>query len=241
MNPIIDFHTHILPGIDDGSASVSESIALLKQEADQGIRHVVATPHFYARHDTPRSFLSRRREAERKLRERMQKYEGLPQVSIGAEVYYFPGMQHSDVLQELTICSGKYILIEMPDSPWTDTMYRELEGIYNKQGLMPVVAHIDRYIRPFHRYQIPERLAQLPVLVQANACFFIQHKTRRMAVQMLKAGQIQLLGSDCHNLTSRQPDLAAAVDIIQKRCGYEAMQQIQFYQESILGDGIDIT
>ena len=50
---MVDFHSHILPGIDDGSASLEESIELLKREAEQGINHVVATPHFYAQHDTP--------------------------------------------------------------------------------------------------------------------------------------------------------------------------------------------
>ena len=43
---MVDFHTHILPGIDDGSDSVECSIEMLKQEAEQGISHVVATPHF---------------------------------------------------------------------------------------------------------------------------------------------------------------------------------------------------
>lgn len=48
MNGIMDFHSHILPGIDDGSASLEESIAMLRMEAEQGITHVIATPHFYA-------------------------------------------------------------------------------------------------------------------------------------------------------------------------------------------------
>ena len=60
MEKVIDFHSHILPGIDDGSASVEQSIAMLRMEAEQGIDHVVATPHFYPQYDTPEHFLRKR-------------------------------------------------------------------------------------------------------------------------------------------------------------------------------------
>ena len=90
-------------------------------------------------------------------------------------------------------------------------MYRELQDIHYKQGLVPIVAHVDRYIRPFKTYDIPRRLADMPVLVQANASFFQNRMTRSMAMRMLQQGQIHLLGSDCHNLTSRAPNLDQAV------------------------------
>ena len=88
MSGIIDFHSHVLPGIDDGSRSVEESIAMLQAEAAQGIRHVVATPHFYPHHDSPEHFLEKRREAEEALRREMKHHPGLPELSIGAEVYF---------------------------------------------------------------------------------------------------------------------------------------------------------
>ena len=86
MAQIIDFHSHILPEIDDGSASVEQSIEMLRMEAEQGIGHVIATPHFYAKYDTPKNFLEKRNEAEARLREEMAKHEGLPHLSVGAEV-----------------------------------------------------------------------------------------------------------------------------------------------------------
>ena len=58
---MIDFHTHILPKMDDGSKSTEESIAMLKMQAEQGIRWVVATPHFYAEPESPQDFLQRRK------------------------------------------------------------------------------------------------------------------------------------------------------------------------------------
>lgn len=115
-------------------------------------------------------------------------------------------------------------------------MYRELENVSVKQGLIPIVAHVDRYIAPFRTHHIPERLEELPVLVQANANFFLRSSTRSLALKMLKKNQIQLLGSDCHNLTTRQPNLGDAVEVIRNRLGPDPLKRIQYYQNEILMD-----
>ena len=208
MIKIVDFHSHILPCVDDGSKSLEMSIEMLKMMAKQGVRHVVATPHFYPQSDTPERFLARRKEAEMALREEMRKYPDLPTLSFGAEVYYFPGLSDSDSVSELRIDGKRCILI----------------------------AHIDRYIGRFRTYGIPRRLAQLPVLVQANAEFFLERSTASMALRMLKQGKIHLLGSDCHNLTTRKPNLGSAVALIQNQLGARAVAEIHGCQRSILED-----
>ncbi len=231
---IFDFHSHVLPGIDDGSASVEESIAMLRSEAEQGIRHVVATPHFYAQHDNPQRFLDRRRQAEERLREAMADIEGLPQLTMGAEVHFFQGISDCDILSQLTIGKNGYILIEMPQVPWAPWDWRELAEIPDKQGLTPIIAHVDRYIRPLRTYGIPQQLEELPVLVQANASFFSNGMTAHMAMGMLKKQQIHLLGSDCHNMTSRKPNLGEAVQKIRARLGEEPLQRIDSCARQIL-------
>lgn len=236
MSTFTDFHTHILPSVDDGSQSLEESIVLLQQEAEQGITRVVATPHFYPQHDTPERFVHRRAEAEARLREEMEKHSGLPELVIGAEVYYFRGMGDSDVLLELTIGGKRGILIEMPHAPWTDAMYRDLENIYVKRDLIPVIAHVDRYISRFRTFGIPRRLAELPVMVQANADFFLDRHTASMAIRMLKEDRIHLLGSDCHNLKSRKPNLQEALTMIRKRLGEEAISDVNYHGRHLLGE-----
>lgn len=231
---VTDFHSHILPGIDDGSASVEESIAMLKMEAQQGICHVIATPHFYPQYDTPEKFLERRSQAEAKLREEMARHSGLPQVTVGAEVYFFHGMSESEALIRLTICEKKCIMIEMPPAPWTDDMYRELEAIYTQRGILPIIAHIDRYIRPWHTHGVLQRLAQLPVLVQANGDFFLEKGTASMAMRMLRSDQIHLLGSDCHNTSTRKPDLGSAIACIRRKLGDGILKRINEYERKAL-------
>lgn len=232
----VDFHTHILPGIDDGSASVEESMAMLRMEAEQGISRVIATPHFYANHDNPERFLARRAKAAERLRLAMAGQKGLPTVELGAEVYFFPGMSDSDALSRLTIGKNRSILIEMPLPPWTDRMYRELEQIRTKQNLLPVLAHLDRYIGPLRTHGILRELEELPVMVQANAGFFLRRSTASFAVKLLRQNRIHVLGSDCHNTNDRAPNLGAAVDLIRRRCGEGILEQIRENENEILSD-----
>lgn len=233
---VVDFHSHILPGMDDGSQSPEESLAMLRETGAQGICHIVATPHFDPHRDTPEDFLARRRACAAMLREAAGNREDLPQVHLGAEVRFFSGMAQSDCLPSLTIGQTSFLLIEMPHAPWSDSLYRELEEIHTCQGLIPVIAHVDRYIRPFQTHRIPEKLEALPVLVQANAGFFLKRTTRKMGLSMLRKGQIHLIGSDCHNLTTRRPNMGSARKIIQAGIGESAFVQIHRYEQKILGE-----
>jgi protein-tyrosine phosphatase len=95
---------------------------------------------------------------------------------------------------------------------------------------------VDRYIGRFRTYGIPERLEQLPVLVQANAEFFLEKSTAAMALRMLKKDQIHLLGSDCHNRSSRKPNLDEALKVIEKRLGSGPISEICRYQRRVLQD-----
>lgn len=234
MAGIVDFHSHILPGIDDGSDSVATSLAMLRKTAEQGIDRIVATPHFYAWHDTPERFLARRTEAEARLRDAVAETGGLPELSLGAEVAFYAGMSGTDALQSLCIGKSKYILVELPGTPWYNGIYEELQAIWDRQGLIPVIAHIDRYLEPLRTERTMKKLEELPVLIQANASFFLQRSTARTAFRLLGRGRIHLLGSDCHNMNSRAPQLGLAVEEIRRKLGEEALGWIMEHQEDIL-------
>lgn len=231
---IEDFHTHILPEIDDGSCSVEESLQMLRMETEQGIGHVVATPHFYPRYDYPESFLKKRSEAFRAIRNLKDERGDLPRITLGAEVHYFPRMSESDALQQLTIGQSRFLLLEMPMKKWTDSMYRELDAIYHKQGLVPIIAHLDRYLHPFCVRKVFRRLAKFHVLVQVNAEFFTNKRTSRLALWLLRKKMIHLIGSDCHNMNDRKPNLGSAIEVIHRRLGEDGQIWIQRHQQMIL-------
>ena len=229
MIPVSDLHSHVLPCIDDGSGSLEESVTMLRESAAQGITLMAATPHFDPRSDTPEAFLSRRNEAARMLRENME--PGMPRLLLGAEVRYFRGISESDALPLLTLEGGKALLLELPPAPWPEEIWQELARFRQQTGILPVIAHIDRYISPFRTRGIPERLGELDLLVQANSGFFLKKTTASLALRLLREDKIHLLGSDCHGMRYRLPDLGAASEKIQSWA-----ENIRRYEQQVLPD-----
>jgi protein-tyrosine phosphatase len=76
-------------------------------------------------------------------------------------------------------------------------------------------------------------LEELGVLVQANGNFFIRRETERMAMKMLRAGRVHLIGSDCHGLESRRPNVKEAAEKIERKLGREALSRIGELEERI--------
>ena len=229
MMPVSDLHSHVLPGIDDGSGSLEESLAMLRETAAQGITIVAATPHFDPRSDTPEDFLSRRNKAAEELLKEME--PGMPRLLLGAEVRYFRGISESDALPLLTLEGGKALLLELPPAPWPEELWQELALFRLQTGIVPVIAHIDRYIGPFRTRGIPERLEELDLLVQANSSFFLKKTTAPLALRLLREDKIHLLGSDCHGMRYRRPDLGAVLEKIQPWA-----ENIRQYEQRVLPD-----
>lgn len=234
-----DFHTHILPGIDDGSRSAEESLTMLRAETAQGIRRVVLTPHFYPWKDSPKAFLEKRDAAQQDLMRALAECpdaDKLPRLSFGAEVHYFDGISQAEALPELAIDSKRCVLIEMPQGVWSERMYRELEAIHTERGLLPVLAHLERYLLPLTAGGVLKKLAALPVFTQVNASFFLQRSTRHKALKMLETGNIHLLGSDCHNTSGRAPNLGDALAVITNAADGRVLERIQSRCEKLLGE-----
>lgn len=234
MEGFADIHTHILPGIDDGSGGVEESVAMLERIARQGIACVAATPHFYANQDNPKDFLRRREAAIEALNKAIAERKDLPRILAGAEIRYFPGMSQWEELEALALEGKRSVLIEMPSGNWTEAMDCELERIYYDRGLIPLIAHIERCASSFRLRGLLKRLEQLPVMVQANTGFFIQKRTRAAALRLLEEGYIHVLGSDCHNLSGRSPNLGEALRVIRDSLGESVLKRIRENAEKLL-------
>ena len=238
---VVDFHTHILPGIDDGSSSVEESLAMLQMEKEQGASLVVATPHFYPQNDRPEKFLQRRKAAFEQLTEKISPDDKLPQIILGAEVYYFKGIGQWEGLRDFAIENTNYLLLEMPMVKWDSRMYDDIYDIYRSQGLVPIIAHLDRYINIFNVKGVVDNLSELPVVIQANAGFFLDKSSKRLALKLLKNNVINIIGTDCHNIQSRKPNLKAALETIEQQLGEEYIKRINLAGEKILSGAITTT
>ena len=226
---MIDLHSHILPNMDDGSNSPEETAQLLQRLQQQGISAVAATPHFYAR-EAPDVFLKRREEAYAAMLPR----ENTPEILLGAEVAYFSGMGSCEALIPLQIGNTKLLLVEMPFGPWTDHIVEDVCEIPIRLGMIPVLAHINRYPgkNQFPKYK--DALLAGGAYFQCNTEAFFALRSRRWALDLLKKGYIHFLGSDCHNLTTRPPQWTEAQAVIEKKLGKGFLENLDLDARSLL-------
>lgn len=227
---MIDWHSHILPAMDDGSSDVRESLMMLEALGDQGVERVIATPHFYANEESVEDFLGRREKSYELLQKEMK--EDLPLITCGAEVKYYPGIGRMQSLERLAINNTKLLLLEMTVERWTEYMIKELIELAGTRGLTIVIAHIERYMALQNR-RVIERLCENGLLMQVNARLFARLGSRMKAMKLLDYGMVHFIGSDCHNMTSRPPDIGAAFDAIRRKFGEDFFTQMQEYGRSM--------
>jgi protein-tyrosine phosphatase len=228
---VIDLHSHILPGMDDGSQSIEESLALIRMQAEQGIRIVVATPHFLANSESVDSFLARREKAALHLQEALP--ADMPAIRLGAEVRYYEGISRLEGLSKLRIENSKLLLLEMPMMRWSESILRELCELASRSRLKLVLAHVERYLS-FQDPSAIDRLCENGVLLQANASFFLSLCTRHKALLLLKKGYLHFVGSDCHGIGFRPPKIGKAFAVIEKKFGKTYLLQMNEYGNILL-------
>lgn len=229
---MIDFHSHILPGIDDGSRNIEMSRKMLQMSASQGIDIILATPHFYADQISLSHFLENREISLDSVEEIAENY-GI-KILTGAEVAFFSGMSRSKELQKLTISGTSLLLLEMPFRSWTHEDIWEVRNIL-RNGIQPVIAHIERFYACQKNDCIIEELLSLPLYIQINAEAFLSWKTRRRVLRIIQKKKVLLLGSDCHNISSRPPNLQQARAVIKNKLGEEYLKQIDFWGQKLIG------
>ena len=227
---MIDWHSHILPGMDDGSKDAAESVSMLGMQASQGVQTVVATPHFYANDETIDSFLERRSKAMEDLKAQLP--ENAPKILMGAEVRYYQGISRLEGLKKLTVEGSKLLLLEMPMGVWTESMVRELVELSGKSSVRIVLAHVERYMK-LQKQSVWDRIMESGILMQVNANFFTSFASKRKALTLLEGGVVQFIGSDCHNTTTRPPLLGKAFEIIRKKLGDDYLDQMKQYGYSL--------
>lgn len=237
---MIDFHSHILPGIDDGSRDIEETKQLIYEEINQGVTRIIATPHFYANKSSAKQFLEAREKSEEKLRKAMQEMQQAPEVRIAAEVYYFPGISRADILDDLTIQGTKILLVEMPFTQWKEEMYQEIKELIRRRKFTLILVHVERYY-DFQKDRLTwDKIMALPLICQINSGSFIKKgfldKKHRWAMSFLDNHEKVLLGTDCHNMDTRKPNMGPGRKSIVKTLGQETLDRIDSLGQSLLGD-----
>lgn len=218
--------------MDDGSRDVATSREMLLRMTKDGVKSVIATPHFYGDAEFPEKFLERRAAAAERLSAALADIDA-PTIYLGAEAAYFPGMGDAKSLASLCIVGTNCILIEMPFSRWSEMVWNDLFAVQDRLRLKPILAHIERYLSYISPADI-DRLLQHGIILQSNAEFFTMKKTVKRAMKMLTHAQIRLLGSDSHNLTDRAPNLGSAAQTIASGGAGVYLDNTQLFAERLL-------
>ena len=211
---ITDFHTHILPHMDDGAKNTEESLNLLKKLQEQGIERVALTPHFYChREDSLEDFLDRR---ARNFAHLLDSQPVIDRFLLGAEAALERGLNEQKNLRRLCFENSDYLLLELPYGRFDRWMTEEIESLIFDHKLKVILAHPHRYLTWYSSEQMKEILS-LDVVFQINNEVFDFMKGRRFVKELEQSGKTMIFGSDCHNMTDRQPNW----DLFRKKGGFD--------------------
>ncbi len=216
-----DFHTHILPGMDDGAADIGTAVAMVRKLQEQGVEHIVLTPHYYAENENIEEFLARREAAYARLLS-APGADSFPPMLLGAEVRLKQGMSEQPELKKLCVQGTRLLLLEFPYLRHADWMLQEVENIAYQLQVVPMLAHIDRFLAWGH---MTEKQAQRVLdfedaIVQVNNEAVVDRRSRKFVKKLLKEDYVFVFGSDTHNMKDRAPNFDAVAEFLRK-CDYE--------------------
>lgn len=230
-----DFHTHILPRLDDGAANKEISLQMLYALERQNVDRIVFTPHFYVDLITVPDFLTKRRHAFESINE--QRFHSIDK-KLGAEVYLVPGLSALEGLELLCIENTDYLLLELPYRKITPQIIREIEIICSEKGLHILFAHIDRYFKFITAEELTEVFGCCEAVYQVSTECFKDPLKRKGVWELMSYNVPVVLGTDAHNTTTRPPDFCSAVKVIKKKCGQPCLQQICDCSDAIFANAI---
>lgn len=208
---MIDLHCHILPGLDDGSGSLDESIEMAAMAADQGVRHIVATPHCLTG-SAPDVI-----DGVAMLRELLQEAQIPIRLYAGMEI--FGSFDTARLLQErklLTLNGSRYPLIEF--SFYTDgTAETEILQTVIDAGYTPLVAHPERYEYILQQPRMINQWKKMGCLFQVNRCSLLGRygeDIQMMALELVERGFAAAVATDAHSSKVRTPRARDAYEML---------------------------
>lgn len=215
---MIDLHTHVLPGVDDGAPDLDASVAIAKHAAADGVHTMVATPHIREDYDVaPDELAPRAAELQRRLRERGVPVRVLP----GGEVAMTRARELDNEQLRMVAIAGRtrYVLLETPYGG-VPPSFEEVVFALQLRGYTSLIAHPERS-EAFRGD--PERLAELVergALLQLTAAALtgqLGRGVRRFALELVERELAHVIASDVHRPSDRRATLSEAREVLARR------------------------
>ncbi len=225
---MIDLHSHIIPGIDDGAKSWEEAVAMCRMAWENGTELLVATPHVFNGLYQP-STVSISEHIDL-LKERLRNECIELEIMQGAEVHACPDLPL--LLAEepkLTLnANGRYFLLEFPHSIIPPSADQFIFRLVIK-NFTPIIVHPERNLYIQRNIELLERLLRHGAVCQVTAMSFtggFGPHARKCAYELLRRDLIHVVASDAHNMNGRSPQLSEARKTIQARVGVKKTQEL---------------
>lgn len=232
---MVDFHTHILPNIDDGANSLEESLALIDSLQSQGVTDIVLSPHFYPDQQSCEQFLDSRDESFKILLDNY-KSENKVNLFLGAEVYCNEYLLIARNLHPLCIKGTSLMLLELPLSKkLPNEVWNIISKLSSHHGITPVIAHADRY--PFvmkSPISTLKKLIEYGCIIQFGCDAFTSKSDLCKILECVDAGKVHVIGSDCHNTRLRPPRYKIACDVISSNLGIDKLTKLESNAKRLL-------
>ncbi len=230
----LDIHAHILPAVDDGARDMETTIRLLEMLLEQGVTAVIATPHFYPETDNAEEFAELVERAYRELKNEAANKD-LPNVYLGCELRYFSGIGKSQAIKQFVIRGTDYLLLELPyGATITKTVLQDIIDITERQGLVPILAHIERYSKVSGFKKLLKLIADGYALAHINAGAVISKEEAKICEKLIKGGYASYLASDTHSINHRPPQIKQALDTVTDRLGKSAANRFVIKSNRLL-------
>lgn len=211
---MIDMHSHIIPGIDDGSKDIDESIEMLKSAEFSGTTKIIATPHYSRVFDEPFNKVKKNFES---LKATAKEYNINLELFLGQEVYISKDLVNNYKEGLIgTINNSKYMLIEFPMNNIEKGL---IEMIYEIKllNIQPIIAHPERYLPIIKNPFEINSLIDEGVLFQLNAGSAIGKfgkDVKKTSNILLDNNIYSFIGSDAHGVVSRTTNVSESIDYI---------------------------
>jgi len=236
---VIDFHNHIIPNVDDGAKSIEMSIEMLKEAQKQGITDVVSTTHFqHPKMDGKNTDYSFINQKYLELRKVMDKNGIDIKIHLSAEVFYLPNLTKILNNPLVTIGNGKFMLIEFQIRELPPNYLNNLFEL-EKERITPIIAHPERYRAIQKDPNLGVDWCQRGFMMQLDCGSILGHfgeKCKKISMELINKGCIQLIGSDAHNNKIRNFCLKPAYDKIESLFGLNIVKKLK-NNSSLLLDG----